>query len=87
MSHRLSLLSCVVGLCACTANAPTPEDINASLRDATAAAIAVQAPSDISIENPQRLTARWEWRAVYAGKTYACNADDRLRLPDCLPLS
>lgn len=87
MSRCLILFAGLIGLCACTASVPSPEDIVATLRDATATAISVQDPSGISIENPQRLGTKWEWRAVHAGATYACNADDGLRLPDCSQVS
>jgi hypothetical protein len=87
VSRSLILLSGLIGLGACTASAPSPEDISASLRNATATALSVQDPSGITIENPQRLTMRWEWSAVHAGATYACNADDRMQLPDCSQVS
>lgn len=87
MARSLLLFSGLIGLCACTASAPSPEEVAASLRDATATAISVQDPSGISIENPQRLTMRWEWKAVHAGATYACSADDRMQLPDCSQVS
>jgi hypothetical protein len=87
VSRSLILLAALAGLCGCTAAAPSQEDVAASLREATANAIAAQDPSGISIENPQRLTMRWEWSATYAGATYACNADDRMQLPDCSQVS
>ena len=87
MSRSLILLSGLIGLGACTAAAPSQEEIAASLRAATATALSVQDASGISIENPQRLTMRWEWQAVHAGATYACNADDRMQRPDCSQVS
>lgn len=87
MSRYLLLFPSLIGLCACTASAPSLEDVAASLRNATATAISAQDPSVISIENPQRLTTKWEWKAVHAGATYACSADDSLRLPDCSQVS
>jgi hypothetical protein len=87
VSRSLVLLSSLIGVCGCTASAPSQEDVAASLRKATAIAIAAQDPSGITIENPQRLTMRWEWRAVHAGVAYACNADDRMQLPDCSQVS
>lgn len=87
MSRSLVMFCGLISLWGCTASAPSPEDIAASLRDATATAISVQDASAISIENPQRLTMRWEWRAVHAGVAYACNADDRMQLPDCSRVS
>lgn len=87
MSRRLSLFAVLIPLCACTGSAPSPEEIIASLQDATAIATSIENPQDISIEETQRSVSKWEWKAVHAGAIYACNADDRLRLPDCSRVS
>jgi hypothetical protein len=87
VSRCLLLLPGLIALSACNPSVPSPEDIDASLRSATATAISVQDPADIRIEKPQRLTTRWEWSAVHAGATYVCSADDSLRLPDCSQVS
>jgi hypothetical protein len=87
VSRSLILLSGLIALGACTAAAPSQEDVAASLRAATATALSLQDSSGITIESPQRLTMRWEWQAAHAGATYACNADDRMQLPDCSQVS
>lgn len=86
MSRCLFLLPVLVGLAACTAGVPSNEEVTASLQKVTASVIAAPDPLAIGIEEPERLAAKWEWRAVYAGKTYNCNADNLMRLPDCTPV-
>jgi hypothetical protein len=84
-----SLLSvlCLAGLSACTAGVPSKAEVTASLQNVTAAVIAAPDPTAIAIEDAQRFPAKWEWRALHAGRAYTCNADNRLRLPDCVAIS
>jgi hypothetical protein len=70
-----------LGLVACSA--PTQEDINASLRAATASAVPGSNSERIEILKPELLKAKWVWQAKVDGKAYACDADDRMRLPSC----
>lgn len=86
MSRSLLLLSVIAGLPACAAGVPSKEEVAASLQKVTATVIAADATT-ISIEHAERFAAKWEWRAVHAGKAYTCNADNRMRLPDCSPVS
>jgi ABC-type uncharacterized transport system auxiliary subunit len=64
-------------------NAPTQEDIDASLKSATASAIPGSDPARIEVLNPELLKAKWVWQAKVDGRAYACDADDQMRLPSC----
>lgn len=70
-----------IGLSACAAT--PPEEVTPKLQAATA--IAIQAPdaSAIAITDPQSFPAKWQWRATFNGRTYACDADNLMRLPSC----
>lgn len=73
-------------LSACAAPSLTDGEITAKLKEATAAAIAGASPAAIEISAPERLPAKWEWRASFDGKSFACDADDHMRLPSCTAL-
>jgi len=70
-----------IGLSAC-AGAPA-EEVTPKLQQATAIAIKAPDASLITIENPERFPAKWQWRAKAGGQTYACDADNLMRLPSC----
>ena len=78
-------ISAAVSLAAC--NGPTPEDIDASLKAATVSAVPGSDYDRIEILNPELLKAKWVWQAKVAGKPYACDADDQMRLPSCQAIS
>jgi hypothetical protein len=44
-------------------------------------------PAEIAISQLESGAAKWTWRAQTGGKTYECDADELLRLPDCRPVS
>ncbi len=70
-------------LTAC-AGAQTTEDYKAALRDISADAIGVADPASITVSDESRATAKWTWKASVEGRTYACDADDQMRLPTCV---
>lgn len=70
-------------LSACVAPSLTDGEINAKLKQATAEAIAGATPATIKITAPERLPAKWQWKASVDGKSFACDADDHMRLPSC----
>jgi hypothetical protein len=85
MQRHLLLLLSAASLSACDAGVPSREEITASLQKVTAQVIEASDPTAIGIETPERLPAKWTWRAMHHGQAYACNADNLLRLPDCSP--
>jgi len=70
-------------LAACSG--PTPEETDNSLKAATALAVPVPASDfdKIEIVSKELQKAKWVWQARIDGKTYACDADDQMRLPSC----
>ena len=84
MTSRRIIVSAVAAaavLAAC--NGSMQEDIDASLKSATALAIPGSDPARIEVLNPELLKAKWVWQAKIDGKAYACDADDQMRLPSC----
>ena len=75
------VLAGVLGVGACAAT--STEDATPKLQQVTAAAISAPDAGAIRIESQQRFPAKWEWRATHEGQTYACDADNLLRLPSC----
>lgn len=80
--HGLLLLA-PLALVACAAPAPGA-DHNAIIQ-ATIEALPGTDAATIQISNAERMAAKWTWNASAAGKAYACDADDQLRLPQCIP--
>lgn len=74
-------LAIALGLAAC--GSATPEDVDASLKSATAAAIPGADVAGITISAAERHAAKWTWTATYAGTAYRCDADEHMRLPSC----
>lgn len=68
-------------LAACSG--PTPEQIDASLKTATATALPDAKDQTIEVTNSERLSSKWRWTAKVGGKVYTCDADDQMRLPSC----
>lgn len=62
-----------------------PANREARAREATAGVIAGAAADQIAISQLQAGSAKWTWKAETGGKTYECDADELLRLPDCRP--
>jgi ABC-type glycerol-3-phosphate transport system substrate-binding protein len=62
---------------------PSTEDIDASLKAATASALPGSDYDSIQILNSELFPAKWVWQATVDGKAYACDADNRMRLPSC----
>ena len=80
-SGTILLAALAAGIASCT---PAPiADKEARARDATASALGT-APDQIEISELESGAAKWTWRAVAGGKTYACDADELMRLPNCL---
>jgi hypothetical protein len=79
---RISFLSVLLAavVAGCT---PAPvADKEARAREATASALGA-APAEIVISKLESGTTKSTWQATTGGKTYECDADERLRLPDC----
>lgn len=83
MTSRIFLFAAVIGLGACAAGAPTEAEVVGKLQAVTAQAVAAADPAAIEIVSPERFPAKWQWRANVAGKSYACDADNQMRLPSC----
>jgi ABC-type uncharacterized transport system auxiliary subunit len=69
-------------LAACS-DGPSAEQVDASLKAATAAAVPGADARSIEVLNPQRSPASWRWNARIDNKVYACDADNEMRLPAC----
>ncbi len=82
-STKLVGLALLVALASC-GDAQTSEDYRASLRDLTAGALGVADAASIAVTEEARVNAKWTWKAAVAGVTYACDADDQMRLPSCV---
>jgi hypothetical protein len=65
----------------------SPANTEARAKEATASAIAGATVEQIVITQLQSGAAKWTWKAEAGGKTYECDADELLRLPDCRPVS
>ena len=81
--RRLFVCAVMASASLAACNGPTPEDIDASLKSATASAIPGSDPAGIEVLNPELLKGKWVWQAKVDGKAYACDADDQMRLPSC----
>lgn len=83
-SGRIALCAAVsmISLAACS-DAPTPEERDARLREVSASAIPGAAPADIIITEETAGATKVTWKAQAQGRTYACDADELLRLPSC----
>ena len=66
------------------AGAQSAEDYRAALRDISAETIGVADAASISVSEEARVGAKWTWKATAGGKSWACDADDQMRLPSCL---
>jgi hypothetical protein len=79
---RASLLAAAAAA-AIAGCAPAPiADKEARAKEATATALG-GAPGEIVIRELESGASKWTWRAEAGGKTYECDADELLRLPDC----
>jgi hypothetical protein len=72
----------MLSLAACD-QAPTPAEREARLKEVSASAIPGATPADIVISEESAGAAKVTWKAEAQGKTYACDADELLRLPSC----
>lgn len=73
-------------LAACSSQ-PSAEEVNVALKAATVSALPEADGEAIEVLNPQRSAATWRWNAKAGGKTYACDADNQMRLPSCKELT
>jgi hypothetical protein len=85
MMKQSLLLAAVLSATACTAT--TPVDVEQALKQATHEALPDTDTAQIEISGQKQLVAKWEWRASHAGKVFACDADNRMRLPSCSELA
>lgn len=77
-----AVILAVAGLAACSP-APSPTDQETSIRSATAAALPDLPADQFKITDFVRGPAKSSWKVSVAGKQYACDADELLRLPAC----
>ena len=77
------LLASPLILTACAA--PAPGNENAGLHQATLEALPGIDATTFEITDAVRASSKWTWKASVSGKTYACDADDQMRLPSCTP--
>jgi hypothetical protein len=80
---RIALCAFAASASLAACSAPTQQDIDASLKAATASAVPGSNPERIEVLNAELLKAKWVWEAKVDGKAYACDADDQMRLPSC----
>jgi|LakMenEpi03Aug12_release.lakeMendotaPanAssembly.Ray.scaffolds.fasta_scaffold240278_3 hypothetical protein len=66
------------------AGAQTSEYDRLALRAVSAGAIGVADTSSITVSGEVRAGARWTWKVSADGKTWTCDADDRMRSPSCV---
>ena len=84
ISARISAGLCALATLTACGGAQTTEDYKAALKGVSADAIGVADPASITITDEARATAKWTWKASIDGRTYACDADDQMRLPTCV---
>jgi hypothetical protein len=82
-SGRIVFCALVASAALAACSAPTPEETDNSLKAATALAVQNTNFEKIEILNKELQKAKWVWQARVDGKTYACDADDQMRLPSC----
>jgi hypothetical protein len=85
MSIRIACAAGLFALAACSA--PDESQVLADLRQATATAMPDAPVDQIEISHQQRGAAKWQWQARFNGKSFACDADDKMRLPSCTQLA
>ncbi len=69
-------------LAACE-SALSPEEVQQSLKAATAVAVTGADANAIEVIAPERSAAKWTWTAKANGAVYKCDADNQMRLPSC----
>jgi hypothetical protein len=72
----------VLSLAACSAPQDSA-DLETRLKEVTATAITGVPAAEVVISSQTTTPASVRWRAEAGGKTYDCDADNMLRLPDC----
>ena len=77
------LLAAPLILAACAA--PAAGDDQAGLHNATVEALPGIDANTIQISDAVRASSKWTWKVNVGDKTYACDADDQMRLPQCAP--
>lgn len=82
-SRARLLLAAPLILAACAA--PAPGDDQAGLHKATLEALPEIDAAALEITDAVRASSKWTWKVSSSGKTYACDADDQMRLPQCTP--
>ncbi|MFT3723289.1 MAG: hypothetical protein QM773_06845 [Hyphomonadaceae bacterium] len=80
---KLLLCAAVAGLSLAACSSATPQNVDDSLKLATAAAIPGAEAAGITISAAERHTAKWTWTATFGGTAYSCDADEHMRLPSC----
>ncbi len=77
------LLAAPLILAACAA--PAPGGDQAGLHQATLEALPGIDAAAVEVTDAVRASSKWTWTVSVSGKTYACDADDQMRLPACTP--
>jgi hypothetical protein len=78
----ISLALSAACLAACGTNEPSA-NLEDRVKQATVAAIAASDPAAVTVSDIDRSGGKTAWKAVAGGKSYVCDADDQVRLPDC----
>lgn len=81
------MLLCAAAASACLAACGatlSPEEVQSSLKQATATAVTGVDATTVEVIAPERSTAKWTWTAKANGAVYKCDADNQMRLPSCV---
>ena len=82
-----ALFAAALAMAACSSPQRDSTNLEARLKEATAQAVPGVPAEQIVISNQSSTAAAVRWRAAAGGKTYDCDADNMVRLPDCRPVS
>ncbi|HOY77566.1 MAG TPA: hypothetical protein PLN33_07145 [Hyphomonadaceae bacterium] len=82
---KSAVLSLLAALTLSACGSQSQQDVEASLKSATVTALPGLDETKIAISTSERNSAKWTWTATYEGKAYSCDADERMRLPSCVP--
>lgn len=64
---------------------PSTQVDEGAFKAATAEALPGIDLNAVKISNAQRQALKWTWEVQTGSNTYACDADERMRLPSCMP--
>ncbi len=83
MRHAMIVLCATLAFAGAACTARSPEEVAEALRQATANALHVADASTIEVVASEQKASKWVWKARADGKSYDCDADDMMRLPQC----